>query len=241
MKPFLSIILLLTSASFLSAEQPEINIKQLDNGKYIYTYEEDYYNGTGESFFSIEKTDLGYIAVWNGINDVTEVYADNDFKTTKIIITDCDTRLTVVRNGDLLQVYGITSGKEIKETLELGSENWFQLLPFSLIPFSTSDDEKIVFSIFDPYNIKVREIELEKKKTETALISGKKYSAVKMTMRLQGLLKPFWKSELWNCRESGLYLKYEGLNVIPKLHKSRIHIKNMEFISIDRLEKKNQG
>ena len=201
-------------------------------GKYTFTYEEHHYDGVGDSFLIIEKTGSGYKAVWKGINDTTVVFADKNYNTEKVIITDKKRELTVLKIGNKLKVIGYSCGEKIDKTLKLGCGNWYQIIPFALIPFTTSKEEKMTFSVFDPYNLKVRDIEVKKKKTEIANIKGKKYSAVKMTMRLDSLLKPFWKSEIWNNAETGVYLKYEGLNVVPKLYKSKMYLTDSEYYQI---------
>ena len=205
------------------------NFDMLSGGKYTYTYEEHYYDGVGDSFLVIDKLENGYKAVWKGINDTTTVFADNNFNTEKMILTDSKRIITAVRHGKKLKVTGVSCGDEINETLELEEDRWYQLIPFSLIHFTKSDKKKTKFSLFDPYNIKIREVEVKKKDTEITTVKGKEYSAVKMTMRLEGILKPFWKSEIWNNSENGIYLKYEGLNVVPKLYKSKMFLKNSEY------------
>ncbi|MCF7914814.1 MAG: hypothetical protein K9L66_06600 [Spirochaetaceae bacterium] len=200
-----------------------------DGGQYVCTYEEHYYDGVGESVFTLQKIPSGYLAVWEGINDTTEVFADAQMRTQKIMVTDNDTSLTVERQGQQLLVRGMDGGESIDKELKLTSPHWFQLLPLSLISFTTSDREKAKFSMFDPYNLKVRDMQVEKQGIETISMFGKEYTTVKLNMRLRGILTPFWKSEMWNAVDSGIYIKYEGLNVIPKFHKSKIYLKKVEF------------
>ena len=233
--------LLFLSFNIYSQESADI-FDLLSAGKYTYTYEEHYYDGVGDSFLVIDRLETGYKAVWKGINDTTTVFADNNFNTEKMILKDSEREITAVRCGKTLKVTGVSCGSEVNETLELEEDKWYQLIPFSLIHFTKSDKRKTKFSLFDPYNIKVREIEVKKKETELTTVKGKEYSAVRMTMRLEGFLKPFWKSEIWNNSENGIYLKYEGLNVVPKLYKSKMFLKNSEYNQVigDRPEKSDK-
>jgi len=213
----------------ITREVHEINLDRLKQGQYVLTYEEHHAEGVGESVFTLRQVSEGYLAVWEGINDTTEVYTDLEFRTEKIMISDDDTALTVKRRDGLLIVRGIDAGRNIDKELKLSSPHWFQLLPLSLIPFTSSDRESVKFSMFDPYNLKVRDMQIEKKKRETITLFETEYETVKMAMRLRGLLTPFWKSEIWNAVGSGTHIQYEGLNVVPKLHKSKIYLKTVEF------------
>ena len=206
------------------------NLREMQEGTYVFSYEEHYYHGVGESSLTINKRDDGYTVVWKGITDTTEVYADLNYNTYKIVFTDIDTSLTVEREGNLLLVNGVDSGKRVKVSLEVGSVLWIQLLPFSLIPFTTSEKKVMDFFLFDPYNIKVRNMRIEKKGMESVTLFGKEYPGVKMAMRMKGVFSAFWKSEIWNDAESGVQLKYEGLNIIPKMYKAKILLKRMDYL-----------
>ena len=72
-------------------------------------------------------------------------------------------------------------------------------------------------------------MKIEKKGIETITVFGEQYETVKISMRMRGVFSPFWKSEIWNEVESGVQLKYEGLNVIPKMYKAKIYLKKVEF------------
>ncbi len=206
------------------------DLREMQEGTYVFFYEEHYYHGVGESSLTINKRADGYTAVWKGITDTTEVYADLNYNTYKIVFTDISTSLTVERKGNILLVKGVDSGKRVKVSLEVGSSLWIQLLPFSLIPFTTSEKKVMDFFLFDPYNIKVRNMRIEKKGLESVTLFGKEYPGVKMAMRMKGVFSAFWKSEIWNDTESGIQLKYEGLNVIPKMYKAKILLKRMDYL-----------
>jgi len=228
----LTIFLMLFGINFSFAELPGLDLNRLDYGKYILTYEEHYYDGIGESVLTIEKYRKGYLAVWEGITDITEVYTDLNFNTQKMVITDKDTSITAERQGNILKVNGIDEGKIVEENLILKASKWYQLLSFSLIPFSISNDKKIEFALFDPYNVKVRNMKIDKKGTEIITIFEEEVLSVKLSMRMKGVLSPFWKSELWNNPESGIHLKYEGINVIPSFYKAQILLEKIEFQEI---------
>lgn len=226
--PFVTILLIfLTGINF--ADSAEIDLNHLNDGKYILTYEEHYYGGVGVSVLTFHKSDSGYLVTWKGITDTTEIYTDFDFNTRKMIFTDKDTSITVERQGNLLKVKGLDKGKRIEKTLAAESPHWYQILFFSLIPFSKSNENKIDFFLFDPYNIKVRDLKINKKGTEIITVLGEQYTAVKMSMRMSGFLSVFWKSELWNSTKSGVNIRYEGLNVVPKMYKAKIFLEKVEF------------
>lgn len=223
----ITLLILIVSVSF--ADSVEFDFKRLDEGKYVLTYEEHYYDGIGESVLSLRKIDNGYLVVWKGITDTTEIYADFDFNTQKMVLTDKDTSLTVVREGGILRVSGFNGEEQVEKILTVKSKKWIQLLPFSLVSFTLSDEKKIDFFLFDPYNIKVRNMKIEKREIETITVFGEQFTALKMSMRMGGILSPFWKSEIWNSVENGVHLKYEGLNVEPKMYKAKIYLKKVEF------------
>ncbi len=105
------------------------------NGKYTFTYEEHYYDGVGDSFLIIEKTENGYKAVWEGINDTTVVFADRNYNTEKVIIKDQKRELSVFKIGRKLKIIGTSSGEKINKTLELDCDKWYQIIPFSPYTF----------------------------------------------------------------------------------------------------------
>jgi len=245
-----------------------------EGGRYICRYEEHYYDGVGESVLTIEAAEAetetdpeaaeadpeaveaaeadpeadaeGYRAVWEGITDVSEIIADKHMRTQQLVYTktDTDTELHVERSGNRLIVSGFDAGEPVDEELELGSDRWFQLLPFSLIPVTTAfsgssavsysseesgELEDVEFSMFDPFNIKVRNLRVIKQGKETVTVKGVEYDAMKLAVRLQGFMSLFWKSEVWNDAATGTYIKYEGLNVEPEWYKSQIFLKSIEY------------
>jgi hypothetical protein len=123
----------------------------------------------------------------------------------------------------------VDEGKVIDKALKFDSEYWYQLMPAQLSSFVKSDDTETEFSMFDPYNIQVMDMRVEKKGTEKIEVGGKEFEAVKMNMRIQGFLSLFWKSEIWYSKESRLQLRYEGVNVIPKLYNAVIEFKHADL------------
>ncbi len=212
-----------------AGETSDIDVQRLKSGYYVITFEEHYHAGVGESVLTLKGLEEGYFARWEGIHDTTEVYLDTEFRTERIMYTKEDTAITVKRRGEQLHVSGIDEGDKVDKTLKINSEYWFQLLPVSLIPFISSDERKVKFSMFDPFEIKLRDMQIEKKKREHVTVFDVEYDTLKLSMRLRGILTPFWKSEMWCRTDSGFQVKYEGLNVVPKLHKSKILLKRVEF------------
>lgn len=218
-----------TSEGGKAAQLVDLEQLKRDGGRYVCRYEEHYYDGVGESVLIIEAVPQGYRAVWEGSSDTTEIYADDQMRTERMKVTDSDTELKVERRGDRLYVTGFDEGESIDEQLKLGTDRWFQLLPFSLMAVTTSDAEETAFSMFDPFNIKVRNLRVTKQAEEIVTVKGREYETVKMSIRLQGFMKLFWKSEVWNHADSGTYVKYEGLNVVPKWYNSQILLKTIEY------------
>ncbi len=225
----IALIILLFTAIQGFAEIFELDFDRLESGRYILTYEEHYYDGVGESFLTIQRYKDGYHVVWNGIIENSEVYTDINFNTYKMIFSDKDTSLTIERFGNILKVSGQDEGKVIEKELSIKADNWFQILSFSLIPFVMSGNTRINFALFDPYNIKVRKMRIDKDGEEKISIFGEDYQSVKMSMRMEGFFTSFWKSELWNSVENGLHLKYEGINVIPTFYNAKNLLKGVIF------------
>lgn len=208
----------------------DIDLKLLDKGSYKLTYEEHYFRGIGESYLTIRKTPTGYVAVWEGINDTTRIFTDSAFNTEKMVFTDQDTKLEVTRTEDSLEVTGFDKGSDIRKVIKINQDQWYQILGFSIMKFTLSKKTAMSFALFDPYNIKIVNVKIEKVDNVPVLIDNKEYQGVKMSMRLKGILSPFWKAEIWNDSVTGIYLRYEGINIIPKLYKARIFLKKAEFI-----------
>jgi len=254
-----------TSTTF--ADTVDLDRLRTEGGRYICRYEEHYYDGVGESVLTIEAVSgagnsegsrEGYRAEWKGISDISEIITDKHMQTQQLIYTnpETDTELHVKRSGSRLVVSGFDAGEAVDEELELGSNRWFQLLPFSLITVTTafsgssafSDSssfsgssaesdaseesgklEEVDFSMFDPFNIKIRDLRVINQGKETITVKGVEYDAMKLNIRLQGFMSLFWKSEVWNDAASGTYIKYEGLNVVPEWYKSQIFLKSIEY------------
>ncbi len=215
----------------LFAEAETIDFEKLEEGRYICRYEEHYYDGVGESVFTLKRISGGYKAVWDGISDsTTVVYADENFRTQGVTMTSDTMNLRLERQGDRIHVSGWREGKEVEKSMKLESPRWFQILPLSLIGFTTSAAREVEFSLFDPFNIKMRNMKISKKGSETVELFGKEYRATKLNMRMRGFLSPFWKSEIWISTSTGTHLKYEGVNVEPKRYKSKIYLKSVEFV-----------
>ena len=221
---------LLFSPVPLFAEEHAINLDRLDEGYYVCTYEEHYYDGVGESVFTLKKISGGYEAVWDGISDSTTLYADENFRTQGITLESEKRNLQVERRGDRIEVTGTVEGEQVEKTLKLDSPHWFQMLPFSLISFVRSGEDEVEFSLFDPFNMKMRNMKISRKGEEGVNLFGTDYRTVKLNMRMRGFLSPFWKAEIWTGAGSGTHVKYEGLNVEPKRHKSKIYLKRVEFV-----------
>ena len=216
--------------ALLLADEQAIDLDRLDEGRYVCTYEEHYYDGVEESVFSLKKIAGGYEAVWDGINDSTTLYADEDFRTQGITLRSEKRNLQLERRGDRIEVTGTVEGERVDETLQIDSPRWFQLLPFSLISFVQSGEDEVEFSLFDPFNMKMRNMKISRKGEETVSLFGSDYRTVKLNMRMRGFLSPFWKSEIWTDADSGTHVKYEGLNVEPERYESKIYLKKVEFV-----------
>ncbi|HAK44652.1 MAG TPA: hypothetical protein DCO79_01855 [Spirochaeta sp.] len=228
-KTVLSILILSIVINSYATDILKTTPENLGDDTLTYTYEEHYYDGIGESRLNISKTDDGYFIEWRGITDRTMLYTDDKFNTKSMKMIDDDTELDVERAGNELIVVGFDEGKKIDKTLKIDSEYWYQLMPAQLSDFVKTDTKQTEFSMFDPYNIQVMDMKVEKKGVERIEIGGMEVEAVKMNMRIQGLLSLFWKSELWYSTKSRLQVKYEGVNVIPKLYNAVIELKSADL------------
>lgn len=156
----------------------------------------------GRLDIEVESTEARWEAVHAGTSTLLWKYEAGNLRIT--------TRWAPDRR--VLQYTKEQEDKKEKKTHELKKDLPFiQVFEFGLIPFITeSSKEKLTFYALRPATGEVYEMEARKQGEETLTVMGREVRAVKVTIRLAGLLSAFWKSTYWFDPATGVMLRFEG-------------------------------
>ncbi|ADN02368.1 hypothetical protein STHERM_c14280 [Spirochaeta thermophila DSM 6192] len=156
----------------------------------------------GRLDIEVESTESRWEAVHAGTSTLLWRYEAGDLRIT----TQWDPKRRVLhylREQD-------TEREEKTHTLKKDLP-FIQVFEFGLIPFITaSSQERFTFYALRPATGEVYEMEARKQGEETLTVMGKEVRALKVTIRLAGLLSAFWKSTYWFDPATGVMLRFEG-------------------------------
>ena len=217
-KIFLSIILL----SFISFS---FSTPYFENGIREIFYKEDYGDYINDSKLEILNTNP-YTVKWKSVNDVTVIETDENLNTVKMSFKSEDRDLELIRKDRVIELTGTFEGKEIKKELVIDDDPWYQLFVFSFTEFILSKDEKKHYWVFNPFDLSMNKMKVNKKGREKINLNGEIYDTYLLNTRLTGFMSVFWKGEYWFNSENGMYLKYDGLNIFPKIQNVLITAEN---------------
>ncbi|SDC34349.1 hypothetical protein SAMN04488588_0884 [Geotoga petraea] len=154
---------------------------------------------------------------WESINDITTIETDKSLKTIKMNYESDNTNLNLIRKGNFIELSGTSEGEEVQKKLKIDDDPWYQLFVFSFTDFIFSDDKTRQYWVFNPFDLSMSKMKVEKISKEKITINEKTYDTFLLNTRLTGFMSIFWKGEYWFNSENGMYLKYDGLNIFPKI------------------------
>lgn len=187
-----------------------------ENGIREIFYKEDYGDYINDSKLEILNTNP-YKVKWESVNDVTVIETDKNLNTVKMSFKSEDINLELIRKDRVIELTGKSEGKDIKKEMVIDGEPWYQLFVFSFTEFIFSEDDTRFYWVFNPFDLSMNKMKVSKEEQEKINLNGKIYDTHLLNTRLTGLMSVFWKGEYWFNSENGMYLKYDGLNIFPKI------------------------
>lgn len=121
-----------------------------------------------------------------------------------------ETDVEVLRQGNSLVVQGRWRGAVILKQIELDDSPWFQATSLSLRPFILSGQAAVSFWTLRPDTLKAYKITATRQGVESLSVPSGQTSAVRVELRLGGLLAPFWRGRYWFRASDGLFLRFDG-------------------------------
>jgi hypothetical protein len=121
-----------------------------------------------------------------------------------------DTTVSAHRQGNTIVLEGTLRGDPIKKTMAIDEAPWYQSLSWSLRRLVLSDDKQTEFWTLRPDTLEKHKMVAKKMGEEEVQIEGVSVPAVRLEVRLKGMLGPFWSSTYWYRKTDGVWLRYEG-------------------------------
>lgn len=119
------------------------------------------------------------------------------------------------RSPQAIIIRGQWKGHQISKELSVDDAPWYQATSWSLRAFVLSSREEIRFWTVRIDTLEVHKIKAVKKPRVVLNLNGVNEEAVKVELRLTGLLAPFWKSSYWFRQSDGVFLRFEGRSGPP--------------------------
>lgn len=119
-------------------------------------------------------------------------------------------RYVFTREGSKLLAEGKRKGKELKESYDIGSQNWVQEFELGLRPFLKSKKKTYKFVILNPKNFNLHQMVATKQGSDELSLDGKKFDTVKVKVTLAGFKSVFWKAQLWYDSKDHTMLLYKS-------------------------------
>jgi len=121
-----------------------------------------------------------------------------------------DTTISAHRQGDTIVLEGTLRGDPISKTMAIDAAPWYQSLSWSLRRLVLSDDKQTEFWTLRPDTLEKHKMVAKKMGEEEVQIEGVSVPAIRLEVRLKGMLSPFWSSTYWYRKTDGVWLRYEG-------------------------------
>lgn len=125
------------------------------------------------------------------------------------------TAINVQRRGDEIHIKGTFNGSPIDTKVAIDETPWYQATTWSLRNFVLSKDTSKVFWTIRATSLKPYKVVATKLGEETLEGKSGENQAIKVELRIQGLLSHFWKSHYWFRKSDGVFLRFEGVTGLP--------------------------
>lgn len=169
--------------------------------------------------------------LWQKSGDADEVVITvQDYGNERLMVNHCrpdgatvgwrlregdDTDITARRRADILELAGTFKGQPVERTHTLDSRPWYQPLSFSLTSFLQGSQDSVAFWSVRQDTLELVSLEAARVGTEALELNGTTVSAIRVEVRLQGFLAPFWHGTYWYRQSNGQFLRYSAVNGPP--------------------------
>lgn len=146
-------------------------------------------------------------------NDAWSITQTNKFSDT-YCWTNVDTagkaKIHAERRGNLIIIEGQQNGEQIRKEIAIDNAPWYQATSWSLRRFIVSGEKRVQFWSIRPDKLKAYKINAIRECEEILPIKNSRFRAVRVELRLKGMLAPFWRSRYWFRKKDGVFLRFEG-------------------------------
>lgn len=118
-------------------------------------------------------------------------------------------------DDEQLVMEGRLKGEPVVWDEPMKGRTWYQPLSFALRDLARGDRKKAAFFCLRPDTLKPASMQAEGKGKETIDVNGREVQAVKVRVRLQGLLSIAWHGDYWFRMKDWVFVRYEGVNGPP--------------------------
>lgn len=188
-----------------------------------YTYMES--NGAKQEFFAWE------LLLSEGATVVSENEAERsvnncrlDGATTRWEMKKAEMDVVAVRQENTIVFKGSKQGRAVERNIAIDGLPWYQPLSFSLRNFLRSQKNSVEFWMVRPDQLELVKMRATRQFLETIAVNNREEKAVRIEVRLTGLLSGLWSCQYWFREEDGVFLKYEGVHGPPGTPKTVIQL-----------------
>ena len=160
-------------------------------------------------------------------SEYTEALIGPDGLTREWTLRNAETRehVTAVLKQNAIQVTSEIDGKSVKHSLDLEGKPWYQFVGLSAKNLISSNQDSRSFRIVNPADLGIVKLKLIKKEISDRNLAGRQRQVLHMELRSDNLLlQSLWKADYWFDADSGLYLRYEGINGGPGTPKTTVEL-----------------
>lgn len=124
-----------------------------------------------------------------------------------------DTEVFARRNGRVIELNGRHRGKPIRKSFTVDDSPWKQLFSIDFEPLlRTTKGRFWAIGTSGAGEMKITDFSYAVKDEESIVWQGRQVAAVRLRIRLAGMLSMFWHGDYWFRRDDSRYLRYRGKN-----------------------------
>lgn len=141
---------------------------------------------------------------------------------------DDNTEVQAHRVGQEVIITGQRGGQPFNKRIDVGDEPWYQPLSYSLRQFVHSDSSTARFWLMRPDTFDTLRLKAERAGRERIATQTGDVLADKVRISTTGLLSGMWAAYYWFDADTGVFLRYEGVNGLPGTPKTVIQLLKSE-------------
>jgi len=147
-----------------------------------------------------------------------------DGRTRRWDVTRPDMHARAFVEGQRLVMEGQLDGEKVSWDEPLKGRTWYQPLSFALRDVARGSRSEAEFFCLRPDNLEPMSMTAQRKGLESIGVKGSRAEAVRVRVRLKGLLSIAWHGDYWFRTKDNLFVRYEGVNGPPGTPKTVIEL-----------------